>query len=497
MYPIEIKMCSKAGYFTPAEARNYYGRYARDGVTVHWWGDGTGEGNHNNIVNYIYNGSVQGQKSVNYVLSDAKITLMVNPDDVAWTSQSGNATTVSVETEPQLSDEGYKKWGWLLNELQGRYGKTLKLYPHNFWYSTACPGTISLDRIRQEQVKWATGAYNPAPTPVPTPTPTPTPPADVKVTFTQIPSGTYVCNKQPTNLYQVNKNQWGEIGVVKTFNRGERVDIYGTVKAPLGEWYVTKYSFDNKIPNGFSKADLDPYIAPVPTPAPEVQPQVVKIPAVKKYTLTNAKLVNIKDGSVVKEFALDTPMDIAGTSNWQGKDYFLTQFAVDKDTKQGFLVGDLKDSVTPANPEPTPNPQPEVPTPAPTDPEWKVKLRDIDDTEYWLNKDQDLIDITTGKPTGTKTFKKDESFVASAVTSANGVEYRITEYSFKKGIYNGVPVGSLTLTKPGVPDVPPVVHDPTIEERVTALEKLVKIIWDYLNRWIRFRAFVDKNKENK
>jgi hypothetical protein len=41
-YPVEIKLASKNGWHTPAEARAYYGRYDRSGITVHWWGDGTG-----------------------------------------------------------------------------------------------------------------------------------------------------------------------------------------------------------------------------------------------------------------------------------------------------------------------------------------------------------------------------------------------------------------------------------------------------------------------
>lgn len=460
-YDIEVKMCSKNGYFTPAEARNYYGRYARDGVTVHWWGDGTSEANHNNIVNYIYNGSVQGVKSVNYVLSDAKITLMVGPDDVAWASQSGNATTISVETEPQLEAEGYKKWGWLLNELEGRYGKTLKLYPHNYWFQTACPGTISLDRIRQEQIKWAQGAYNPNPTPPPTPTPP-------NLTFTKITPATYVANKAPTHLYQVDKNSWPEIGVIKDFNKGDRIDIYGVVRnAKLNaEWFCTKYSFDNQLPNGFSKSDLDLYIAPAPTPPPVVEPVITDITNVTKYTLPNAKLLDIKTGTIVKIYDVDTPMEVSAKATYNGKEYFMTEYAFSHGTKQGFLVGDLKDTQEPHNPEPGPEPTP-PPTPDPEKPEWVNKLQDIDDTTYWIKEDCELIDITTGKPTGTKSFKKDESFVASALTVANGVEYRITDYSFKKGIFNGVPISKLTLTPPGIPDVPPTpVHPP---EDVTAL----------------------------
>lgn len=480
-YPLEIKLASKNGYFTPDEARRYYGRYDRHGITWHWWGDGTGASNHDNIVNYMNNRAANGQASVNYVLSDNKITLSVNPDNVAWCSQSGNPVSISVETQPTLTAEGYKKAGWLAAQLSERYSSDRKYYPHKYWYATQCPGTISLDRIRQEEDKHQRGEYNPAPAPAPTPTPTPTPDPIADVTFATITPARYVCNKQPTKLYQVNKGSWAEIGVIKEFNKGDMIDIYGVVRNSKlgGEWYVTKYSYDNKLPNGFSKADLDLYIAPTPPPA--VEPIYTPIMLVTMYTLPNAKLVNIKDMSVVKTFPVDTPIEVASKAVWNGKEFYMTRYATERKTNQGFLVGDLKDTEEPAPVDPIPTPP--QPEPNPEDPEWIRNLRDIDDTPYWLKEETELIDITTGKATGTKRFLKDESFVGSALTIANGVEYRITEYSYTRNIFNGVPIGKLTLTEPGVPDVPPVPSDPNLVDKniiIVFLEGLVKVIRDFI-----------------
>jgi hypothetical protein len=159
-YQIENSPASHNGWFTPAESNAYYRtRYAREGITVHWWGDGTGADNHDNIVRYMQQQSAAGIKSVNFVLSDNKISQLVDPDNVAWCSEGGNPTTISVETQPTLGDEGYKKWGWLVNELERRYGHTLSLYPHNHWYNTTCPGSIDINRIRDEANKWKNGYY--------------------------------------------------------------------------------------------------------------------------------------------------------------------------------------------------------------------------------------------------------------------------------------------------------------------------------------------------
>lgn len=382
MYPIEVKLASKNAWFTPAESNNYYAaRYSREGITIHWWGDGTGADNHDNIVNYFLGQAQAGIKSVNYVVSDNKITMMVDPDNVAWCSGPGNPTTISIEHQPTLGAEGYKKSGWLVWQLEKRYGHRMNLYPHNKWQQTSCPGTISLDRIRQEADKWAVGAYNPAPTPPP--------PTTAQLQWEKLPNPVdYTCNKQPTKLWNFNQTSWSGFGNgVKDFNAGDKVTIFGKCfNRNLGATYlVTQYSFERQITNGFNEVDLTQVVQPVPPPEP-------------------------------------------------------------------------------------------TPPPPPPKPEWEANLRDIDETKYWLTQDQELIDITTGKPTGTKSFKKDDEFDGSALTVANGVEYRITEYSYSKGIFNGVPIGSLTLTPPGLPDVPPVPEQPDLNEQVNWLVRAVKAI---------------------
>ncbi len=356
-YAIEVKPASKNGWFTPGESRSYYGRYDRVGYCVHWWGGGQGADSHDSIVDYMNRQAQAGQKSTNYVSSDRKITLCVGPDNVAWCQQSGNATDISVETQPTLGDEGYRRHGWLKDQLDQRFNRRLIIRGHNFWTPTQCPGTISLDRIAQEADKWARGVYDQPVTPDPKPEP--------------------------------------------------------------------------------------------PVPKPDA-PKVTLLDVVTMYTLHDAKLVDVKTMQVIKKFPIDVPMEIRAKVHYNNMDFYATSYAINNSTGQAFLVGDLKD-------QPTPTP---VPTPEPA--EWVKNLRDIDDTQYWFKENQELINITTGEPTGTKKFEKDDSFTGSALTSVGGVEYRITEYSFKKNIFNGVPIDSLTLTEPGVPDIPPV-PDPTPE----------------------------------
>jgi hypothetical protein len=280
-YPVQIRLTSKNSWFTPQESNNYYtARYAREGITVHWWGDGTGADNHDNIVNYFLAQGEAGNKSVNYVLSDNKITLMVSPDNVAWCSQAGNPTTISIEFQPTLGTEGYKKGGWLIDQLEQRYSRTLSLYPHKKWFSTSCPGTLDINRLRAEANKWKAGGYDPAPAPVNTPKPTPevvvAPAPTVGITYSVLPAPiTYKVNKD-TDLWNFNTATWAGFKSVKKLVKGEDYTVYAiadnhSVKAQYG---VTKYSFDKKVTNGVNMKDLDLVqpAQPVPEPPKPVPP---------------------------------------------------------------------------------------------------------------------------------------------------------------------------------------------------------------------------------
>lgn len=191
----EVKPASHNAWFTPAESNAYYKTpYSREGITVHWWGGGQQEDQHDGIVNYFLAQAEARVKSVNFVCSDKKITQMVDPDNVAWCSNNGNPTTISIEFEPGLSDEGYKRGGWLIATLEKKYGHKMNLYPHSKWYATACPGNIDINRLRSEADK-ASGGTVPA-TPAPAPAPAPKPSAGAQTVFLPSTAG-------PWRLYNV------------------------------------------------------------------------------------------------------------------------------------------------------------------------------------------------------------------------------------------------------------------------------------------------------
>ncbi len=291
-YTVEIKICSKNGWSTPQEVLGIWGvPYARTGMTMHWWGDGSGAGNHDNIVNYFLGQANAGNKSVNYVLSDNKITLMVSPDNVAWCSSKGNPTTISIEHQPTLGAEGYKKSGWLVDQLEQRYGRGLKIFPHNYWAQTACPGSLDLNRIRAEADKWKRGDYDykaPAPvvsTPKPIVVPTPPPAVTVIITHSPLPASVkYTLNKD-ANMWNYNAGSWSGFKVVKAFKNNDPYTVFAiadnhNVKAKYG---VTEYSYKRGFTHGLNMMDLK-LVAPDQPTIPIPPPVQVEAPAPVKPT---------------------------------------------------------------------------------------------------------------------------------------------------------------------------------------------------------------------
>lgn len=301
-YQLETKIAAKSGWDTPSQAKARYGRYSRDGITVHWWNTPENipknSASHDNIVNYILGKATRGIGSVNYVLSDYKISVLVYPDNVAWASQSGNPTTVSIEFDPHLSGEGYKKAGWLIDQLEQRYGKTLTLYQHKHWFSTACPGTLDINRMRAEADKWKRGEYDK--------------PVAPKITYRRIEKRVWITRLQPTHLWNLDFTSIANAISAKPFDKGEKVEIVGVADHPTGEQYfMTASSFGNAdqtgIPahnRGFNKKDMEQEPDVVPVTPPVVVPPVVMPPLPTEHDMAQDAEINLIKGTLNSLVAL-------------------------------------------------------------------------------------------------------------------------------------------------------------------------------------------------
>jgi len=277
-YPIEVKLASKAGWFTPAEARNYYGKYSRDGVTYHWWNSpdriGGSASDHDSIVNYLNGRAAQGQApTVNYVLSEPKLTLCIAPENVAWTSSAGNPTTIGVECTPHFTDGFYKKAGWLHDQLEQRFGKTLSIWVHFEWQAGTQCSPMNKSRIRQEADKWKAERQAPVPPPVVV-----APPANSTVTL-QIAD---ITNKKvklikDTSLWDLSFTTWAGAKSIKTLPAGTIVEVSATAKHPLGgTYYLSEYSYSRGVGNGINVKDCVDFVDVI---APPKDTSVIQPPA--------------------------------------------------------------------------------------------------------------------------------------------------------------------------------------------------------------------------
>jgi hypothetical protein len=276
-YPIEVKIASSEGWFTPEEARAYYGRYDRSGITAHWWGGNETADKHDAIVGVLLRGAEAGTKSANYVVSDIKITCLVLWQNVAFASQSGNPTTISLEFQPTLGAEGYKKGGWLINELEELTGRTLTLYPHKYWNATECPGTIDLNRLRAEANKWKAGQYDQAAPPVVVTEPPKT--ANLEITD--------ITNKKvrlirDANLWDLHFTSYAQAQAIKSLPKGTEIEVSATAKHQLGStYYLSEYSFQRGIGNGINIRDTEDVGEPathIDEPPVVTPPKEVEIP---------------------------------------------------------------------------------------------------------------------------------------------------------------------------------------------------------------------------
>jgi len=110
-------------------------------------------------------------------------------------------------------------------------------------------------------------------------------------TYKRIEKRTWLCNVEPTKLWDLGFTTWPQAKATNQFSKGHPVDVVGIAYHPLGgEYLMTAYSFGNAdttgVPahnTGFNKNDMvqarEPQpIPPAPTPVPPPVPTPVPLP---------------------------------------------------------------------------------------------------------------------------------------------------------------------------------------------------------------------------
>lgn len=454
-------------YTTGAQTKAFYGRPRTiEFGAGHWWDDPTRFPSFNGVVATLMNPARQA--SAHAVVGDGQVQPLVRPQDTSWCTGSANPYTVSIETDPQIiymwRSGGDKAKAKRIFETLAEYiadmgWHNLPWKPHKYWNPTTACNPIDWGAVMTRAKQIRNGS---------TPAPAPKPPAKANLEWSKLAKPVeYVTSKQPTKLWDFNQTTWAGFGNgVKSYNKGERIVIYGKVfNKTLGATYlVTEYSFTKKITNGFNQSDMSIYVAPTP-PAPqkpEWQKNLKDITPVKLMVLpAQTPIVNLNDLSVIKQLGQGTWVDFTKMTTVKGVEYLISSYSATQAMPNGIKRSDVG---VPAQP------------PVNEKPEWLKNWKDIEDVKMYARADTDLVNLEDGSTI--KVIPRGTEIEVASTTEWHGHKYAITKYSTDKKEGRGIRLDDLDMKpieNPTEP-VPPAPQQPTIEENVNWLVKAVKAI---------------------
>lgn len=196
---------------------------------------------------------------------NGEIGLYVDECDTAWTNSNWNSNCKSVTIEVSnsktggdwpVSDASLKTLIKLVADISKRNnialikGKTLTW--HSMYASTDCPGNYLRSKI--DYIITEANKLN-----------------KIDLQIEDISNKKVVLNKD-TSLWNLEFTNYSEVKSVKAFKKGDVLEVSALATHPLGsKYYLTEYSFSNKIHNGFNIVDCDDYVEKVEEPKKDVE----------------------------------------------------------------------------------------------------------------------------------------------------------------------------------------------------------------------------------
>ena len=453
--------------FTPgAQTQAFYGRpRSIIGGAGHWWNWPSSGARHDGIVSFMANPARQAAPHA--VLSDGRVTEMVRDWDTAWCTAAANPYTFAIEIDPRIMYKwGYDGAGGSDQQLGERIFQTLCEYiadkgyanlpwkAHNVW----APGTqcnpIPYDQVmaRARQIVAERAA--------------PVIPEWKKnlTTFAAIKKITVPGGARLTNLENFSD--------IKILPGNTELDIKGKTTAVNETWLLTAYSVDNGQPNGIRIWET----ADKPAPAPEWLANLVDTADVKLYVLPaeGTPVINLSTGQAIPEsvIAKGTAVDIAKTTTVGGKRYLISSYAASRAMPNGILADHLGALAEPPKQE---------------KPEWLQHLDDIEDVTMYTRAEVPLVNLLDGSTI--KMLPINTPVEIATATEWGGNDYMLSKYATDKGLPHGILVAHLDKDPIKQPDTPaePAPEQPSLEQRVSALERIVAAI----KRWVKDKFNID------
>lgn len=445
--------------FTPgSQTKAFYGQpRSIKGGAGHWWNWPRTGATHDGIVSYMANPARQAAPHA--VVSKGRVTEMVREGDTAWCTGAANPYTWAIECDPKIMFKwGYDKPNAAEKALGNAIFETLAEYiadkkkqgipwkAHNQWTPGTQCNPIKWGEVIARAKQIYTAKYSPKPKP----------PA-VKETARQ----TYNPLRKmvvAADTYLV-KIPSGAKADTKLYKKGTAIDVRQKLTMSNGTvWYRTQYSADKELPNGFKSSALKD----VEPPKPEWIKNLKSITPVKLMVLVpQTPIVHLETGKTIKQLGKGTYVDFVKTTKVKGVEYLLSSYSATNSQPNGIRRADVGVPATP---------------PVNEKPSWLDKWQDITDKKMYARADIEVVNLLDGKTVST--IKRGTEVEIASATVWLDKQWLITKYSTDKKLPHGIALVDLSDTPIKDPDtpIPPAPEQPTIEARVSALEKIVEAI---------------------
>jgi hypothetical protein len=399
------------------------------------------------------------QASAQDVVGDGQVQPLVRKEDTSWATGSANPFTYSIEVDPQII---YRWWGGGDKAKANRIYETLceriadvgmhnsPWQPHKYWMNTGCNPSPWNEVMQHAKEIWAQKYGNPS---------------------VGVPNAVPLSEGKLTMRAKLDKVQVWDLTTnpnyksVKTLVKGETIDVVAFIDFNGTRYYVTQYSFDNGKKVGVNRNDVE-IVQPVVV-KPEWQRNLKDITPVKLMVLTTqTPIVDLNNGSVVKQLGQGTWVDFTKVTTVGGVEYLISSWSATNAIPNGIKRADVGVPVAP---------------PVNEKPEWLKNWADIADVPMYARADTDLVNFEDGSTI--KVISRGTKLDISSTTEWHGHKYAITVYSTDKKFWQGVRIDDLDMKPVDADggDVEPAPTQPTIEENVNWLVKAVKAILAFLN----------------
>ena len=195
---------------------------------------------------------------------------------------------------------------------------------------------------------------------------------------------------------------------------------------------------------------------------------------VKLFVLPAAgtQVVNLNTGAAISVLPKGTAVDIAMQTIVGGKRYLISNYSVANSMPNGILADDLGELAKPPEQE---------------KPEWLKNLEDIKDVTGYTRAEVPLVNLLDGSTI--KMLPINTAVEIATATEWHGQRYFISKYATEKNQPNGILVAHISDEPIKDPEEPaePAPEQPTLEQRVTVLEK----VWSIIKAWLKDKFNID------